>query len=63
LKLAQRRDPAEGNNSGAIGDDQMDAIFRSIAASQEELRKECQRDYATKEAFDEHNRLNDADID
>jgi len=41
----------------------MDAIFRSIAASQEDLRKEIQRDYASKAAFDEHNRLNVADID
>ncbi len=41
----------------------MDAIFRSIAASQEELRRECQRDYVTKAAFDEHNRLNVADFD
>jgi hypothetical protein len=41
----------------------MDAIFRSIASSQEELRKECERDYATKAAFDEHSRLNIADFD
>jgi hypothetical protein len=53
----------EGGNGGAIGEDQMDAIFRSIASSQEELRKECERDYATKAAFDEHSRLNIADFD
>jgi hypothetical protein len=41
----------------------MDAIFRSIAASQDELRKECQGDYVTKEAFEEHNRLNISDFD
>jgi hypothetical protein len=41
----------------------MDAIFRSIAASQDELRKEYQGDYVTKEAFEEHNRLNISDFD
>lgn len=33
---------------------QVDAIFRSIAASQEELRKECQANYVTKIAMNDH---------
>jgi len=32
----------------------VDAIFRSIAASQEELRKECQANYVTKIAMNDH---------
>ena len=35
LKLAQRRETSEGETKGAMGEDQMDAIFRAIASSQE----------------------------
>jgi hypothetical protein len=41
----------------------MDAIFRSIAASQEELRKECQKDFATKANLDDHEHANREEFD
>jgi hypothetical protein len=57
LKLAQqRRDTSGGDENGAgMSEDQMDAIFRAIAASQDDLRKECQKEFCPNTALVEHN--------